>query len=179
MSKGGHTKEMMTLLSGIDLGVYKRREYIVADTDAMSIQKIQQFESSRQSDSNGNNKKDYDINTIRRSRHVGQSYFTSIFTTLLASMCCIPLLFRLRPSLLLVNGPGTCLPICVLTFVLSRFLRLLPKCHIVFVESICRVKTLSLTGHILYRLRIADSFIVQWPELQQKYANSVYMGRLV
>jgi beta-1,4-N-acetylglucosaminyltransferase len=162
---------MMTLLSGIDLTRYKHREYIVADTDLMSIQKVHQFESGKG--------KDYSITTIKRSRHVGQSYFTSIFTTILATLYSIPLLFKIRPSILLVNGPGTCLPICLLIFVLSRCLFILPKCKIIFVESICRVKTLSLTGQILYRLRIANSFIVQWPELQTKYPNAIYMGRLV
>lgn len=35
--------------------------------------------------------------------------------------------------------------------------------RVVFVESLCRVQSLSLTGRILYYL--ADRFVVQWPGL--------------
>ena len=49
--------------------------------------------------------------------------------------------------------------------------------HVTFVESVCRVRSLSLSGQILYRL--ADDVIVQWPELLQRYPRALYMGRLV
>jgi len=48
---------------------------------------------------------------------------------------------------------------------------------VVFVESVCRVKTLSMTGLLLYL--IADVFIVQWPQLALKYRLTTYIGRLV
>ena len=164
---------MIKLLGGTDLNKIKPREFIVADTDLMSIQKIKQFET-KTTDIN----LDYTVHKIYRSRNVGQSYFTSVFTTLLAFFYTIPLVFKIRPELLIVNGPGTCLPICVIVFVFSR-LFLIPKCKIVFVESICRVKSLSLTGKLLYSFRLADSFIVQWDELKQKYPRANYIGRLV
>lgn len=126
LGSGGHTGEMMKLLGGSDLSVLKPREYIVAESDQMSLQKIKQFE--------GNNTTNYNVNRIARSRHVGQSYFTSIFTTLIAILYSIPLVFKLKPDLLIVNGPGTCIPICLIVFVFSR-LRLIPKCKIAFIES--------------------------------------------
>lgn len=48
---------------------------------------------------------------------------------------------------------------------------------VVYVESMCRVETLSLSGHIMYY--IADHFFVQWQQLQDKYPKAVYLGRLV
>ena len=48
---------------------------------------------------------------------------------------------------------------------------------IVYVESICRVKTLSLTAKILYYF--VDRLIVQWPELYEKYQRTIYLGRIV
>jgi beta-1,4-N-acetylglucosaminyltransferase len=48
----------------------------------------------------------------------------------------------------------------------------------VYIESIARVRKLSLSGLILYRLRVADSLLVQWPELQARYPRSVHAGRL-
>jgi beta-1,4-N-acetylglucosaminyltransferase len=46
------------------------------------------------------------------------------------------------------------------------------------VESIARVKKLSLSGKILYLSRMADLLFVQWPELQELHPRSVYAGRL-
>jgi len=49
---------------------------------------------------------------------------------------------------------------------------------IIFVESICRTRTLSLTGKIVYHLRLADTLFVQWPELQASYPRATYSGRV-
>lgn len=50
--------------------------------------------------------------------------------------------------------------------------------QIVYVESIARVTSLSLSGKILYHTRVADLFMVQWPELQSQCPLSKYCGRL-
>ena len=50
---------------------------------------------------------------------------------------------------------------------------------IFYIESIARVKKLSLSGLLLYKLRMADQFFVQWPQLQQKYPRAQYAGRLM
>jgi beta-1,4-N-acetylglucosaminyltransferase len=85
----------------MDLEKFKPREYIVADSDSMSIQKIKHFETQL-SEINLN----YKINKIPRSRRVGQSYLTSILTTLIAIFYSIPLMFNLKADLLIVNGKG-------------------------------------------------------------------------
>ncbi len=41
-----------------------------------------------------------------------------------------------------------------------------------FVESITRVDKLSNTGRLVYHLRLADIFIVQWPALREAYPLS-------
>ena len=97
-----------------------------------------------------------------------------------------------------MNGPGTCIPICVCGFLLTVsvqffnlnnereiklrmiviFLQLLGReVKIIFVESICRVTSFSLSGKILYFF--ADQLFVQWPELQRKYPCTRYIGRIV
>lgn len=50
--------------------------------------------------------------------------------------------------------------------------------RIVYVESIARVNSLSLSGKILYHFRIADAFFVQWPHLQHKFPRSMCCGSL-
>lgn len=54
------------------------------------------------------------------------------------------------------------------------------RCKIIYIESVARTKSLSLSGKIM--LYLADSFLVQWPELAHKYKknkNVVYGGLLV
>ncbi len=67
---------------------------------------------------------------------------------------------------------GTCVPLCIAAF-LMKVLGLSDSC-IIFVESFCRVKNLSITGRLLYI--IADRFIVQWPELSEHFQRAEYLG---
>ena len=53
----------------------------------------------------------------------------------------------------------------------------LGKTKIIYVESICRVETLSMSGKILYH--IADHMLVQWQSLLTKYPKCQYIGRVV
>lgn len=101
---------------------------------------------------------------IPRSREVGQSWASSLGTTLVACLHCVWLVGRGPPDLLLVNGPGTCVPV-VGAAVLMRLLGCGATC-ITFLESVCRVQSLSLTGRIL--LPLADALMVQWPALAEK-----------
>uniref|UniRef100_A0A8C0CBA4 UDP-N-acetylglucosamine transferase subunit ALG14 n=1 Tax=Balaenoptera musculus TaxID=9771 RepID=A0A8C0CBA4_BALMU len=78
-------------------------------------------------------------------------------------------------AVVLCNGPGTCVPICISALLLG--ILGIKKVIIVYVESICRVEHLSLSGKILFHL--SDYFIVQWPTLKEKYPKSVYLGRIV
>lgn len=48
----------------------------------------------------------------------------------------------------------------------------LARIRTVFLESITRTDRLSNTGRLVYHLRLADTFLVQWPGLQPGYPNS-------
>jgi beta-1,4-N-acetylglucosaminyltransferase len=108
---------------------------------------------------------------------VGQSYASSVWTTLAALCAAVRVVFASQPQLLLCNGPGTCLPL-VLAAVLARMLLGRP-CHVVYVESVARVRTLSLTGVLLYRLRLADAFFVQWEALTSTHPRARCLGRVM
>lgn len=78
---------------------------------------------------------------------------------------------------------STCLPACLPTWLpacLRPACRVLCcfDCRVIYVESIARVRKLSLSGTILYHTRMADTFFVQWPELQARFPRSSYAGRL-
>lgn len=55
----------------------------------------------------------------------------------------------------------------------------LAKGRLVYVESIARVQRLSLSGRLLYHLRMTDMFFVQWEDLLDVYPRAMYKGRLM
>uniref|UniRef100_A0A3Q2Z9E3 UDP-N-acetylglucosamine transferase subunit ALG14 n=2 Tax=Kryptolebias marmoratus TaxID=37003 RepID=A0A3Q2Z9E3_KRYMA len=167
---GGHTSEILRLMEHLS-AAYAPRHYVIADTDRMSEEKISTFESSKPQSAS----ETHFIFRIPRSREVHQSWSSTVISTLNALRFSLPLVFRLQPDVVLCNGPGTCVPLCVAGLLLG--ILGIKKVLIVYVESICRVQTLSLTGKILYL--ISDYFFVQWPSLRDRYPKSIFLGRIV
>ncbi|EHB01243.1 UDP-N-acetylglucosamine transferase subunit ALG14-like protein, partial [Heterocephalus glaber] len=171
---GGHTTEILRLLGSLS-SAYSPRHYVIADTDKMSANKINSFELDRAERDPSTTHNKYYIHRIPRSREVQQSWLSTVLTTLHSMWLSFPLIHQVKPDLVLCNGPGTCVPICVSALLLG--ILGIKKVIIVYVESICRVETLSLSGKIL--IHLSDYFIVQWPTLKEKYPKSVYLGRIV
>ncbi|XP_062848282.1 UDP-N-acetylglucosamine transferase subunit ALG14 homolog [Trichomycterus rosablanca] len=168
---GGHTTEVIRLMGSLSPS-YSPRHYVIADTDKMSEEKIRTFEASKK---DGDTFSQFTIHRIPRSREVRQSWTSSVISTLRSLLHSVPLVFRLRPDVVLCNGPGTCIPLCAAGLLLG--ILGMKRVLLVYVESICRVESLSLSGKILYHF--ADHFFVQWQPLRTKYPNSVYIGRIV
>jgi len=169
---------MLLMTKHLTRSVYRPIHYCKASTDSTSLDRLRtamQQESASASFQNDDD--DFFIHDIPRSREVGQSYASSIATTLYAFGFAMVLVARLRPKLLLCNGPGTCIPLCA-AVLLFRVLGVLPNCPIVFCESYCRVQTLSLTGKLLYN-NLADLFVVHWKELKVKYPNTILTSTFV
>lgn len=177
LGSGGHTAEMLNLLSVMQKDRFAPRFYIAAATDNMSLQKAHVLEEMVD-DKTGLQGPDHtQFMQIYRSREVGQSYITSVGTTLLALAHALWLMITIRPQVILCNGPGTCIPICAIAFIFKVLG--IRWSYIFYVESIARVKRLSLSGLLLYKLRMADQLFVQWPQLQKQYPRAHYVGRLM
>ncbi|XP_034355479.1 UDP-N-acetylglucosamine transferase subunit ALG14 isoform X2 [Arvicanthis niloticus] len=171
---GGHTTEILRLVGSLS-SAYSPRHYVIAESDEMSAKKIHSLELSQAQNDSTTECPRYHLHRIPRSREVRQSWLSSVFTTLYSMWFSFPLVHQIKPDLVLCNGPGTCVPICVSALLLG--ILGIKKVIIIYVESICRVETLSLSGKILRHL--SDYFIVQWPTLKEKYPKSVYLGRIV
>ena len=167
LGSGGHTTEMLSMIQPLNPKLFHPLIFIKAKSDSTSVMRMKAA---------GHNPERVDIFDIPRSREVGQSYITSVFTTLYALIACVKFMWQQRPQLILCNGPGTCLPIVVVALVLGRIGGFFPN-NVMFVESFCRVQTLSLTGKIMYW--VADLFVVHWEELYQKYPSSVLSSQFV
>uniref|UniRef100_A0A6B2L762 UDP-N-acetylglucosamine transferase subunit ALG14 n=1 Tax=Arcella intermedia TaxID=1963864 RepID=A0A6B2L762_9EUKA len=173
LGSGGHTTEMFKFLDTVPEinSKFFPRHYVIADTDKGSEAKVHQFEHNKASKQATH----YHLHRIPRSREVGQSYLTSVFTTLRATLTSFRLVWSLRPDVVLANGPGTCVPICISAWLL-KLLGRLPHCYIALSESYACVSHVSLTTKLLYPF--VNVLFVQWSNLLKKYPKAVYSGRI-
>ena len=102
---GGHTSEMIKIISPLEKSLNSVHwKYIISSNDSLSESKIQ-----------GKGQ----VYFIPRSRNVKQSFITSIFTTMHAIFYTIPIFYKELPDLIVVNGPGVCIPPCLIAFSLK------------------------------------------------------------
>ena len=153
---------MCVILKVLGNRKYGVLSFVAADTDVTS---------QATAVSNGSLSSSAVIHRIPRSREVGQTYISAILSTARSLVAAFSLVWRLQPRLVLCNGPGTCLPVCFAAWFLTRVGRC--RTRIAFVESVCRCSNLSMTGKLLYHLRIADEILVQWPELLERCVNFI------
>lgn len=106
LGSGGHTAEMFSFLSTLERDHYTPRVYV------MSASENGAYSSDNKASAFEANRADWSIHKIPRAREVGQSYFTSVFTTVYAFLHSIFLVWKIQPDVILCNGPGTCIPIC-------------------------------------------------------------------
>ncbi|ESS28334.1 putative glycosyl transferase [Toxoplasma gondii VEG] len=201
LGSGGHTGEMLRLVQSFNPRFF-RIHFLVTDSDSTSLQQLAAAHWRSFQDAKTVETKELDEETKKaqeavqgelaeaeltalvrqrgfcfhrfpRSREVGQSVISSFFSSVRALLASLRLVWRLNPQLVLVNGPGSCVPVAVAAllreFLLGRRIRL------IYVESVCRVDSLSLSGRLLYPF--ADRFLVQWPGLAEKFPKSEYVGR--
>uniref|UniRef100_A0A1A9ZIG4 UDP-N-acetylglucosamine transferase subunit ALG14 n=1 Tax=Glossina pallidipes TaxID=7398 RepID=A0A1A9ZIG4_GLOPL len=181
LGSGGHTSEMVKIIQALfqlseEPGYYKPQKYLLATTDTTS--KVR-FKKALEESINHHIEPDAFIE-VPRSREVGQSWLSTIFTTLYAFIWSFWLIFRDQPRLILCNGPSTCVPFCIAAYLWRLAGRLERETKIIFIESFCRVHTLSLSGKIL--LHFVDLFVVQWQPLADKYGhrkNVKYFGNII
>ena len=81
----------------------------------------------------------------------------------------IGLVPRLRPDLVVSSGAGVAFPF----FVLARLLRI----PTVYVEVFDRIDSATLTGRLCRPF--TSRFLVQWPEQQDLYRDSILIGPLL
>ena len=174
LGSGGHTAEMLSLLQRLDPArYYAPAHFVLADTDTTSLPRVSRFIDSIKT---AEVEVEVKFHRIQRSREVGQSWGSTLWSTLGSTLQSLRLVYRMKPDLVLCNGPGTCIPICVGAYLLRVFGMHNPT--IVFIESFCRVEGLSLTGKLLYP--VADRFIVQWKQLADpiKRPRCEYVGAI-
>jgi beta-1,4-N-acetylglucosaminyltransferase len=200
LGSGGHTSEMVALLRGLLLGAerapraghpgrYAPLVFVLSATDKTSLPQMRarglsallgaEGDATAADATTADAGADADAKIVRitRAREVGQRWGSSALTSARACAEALRLVWRERPELVLCNGPGVCVPICLAAFLLRALASPRYRPKIVFCESFCRVSTLSLTGKIMYHV-LADRFVVHWPALQKRFPKSEYVGNI-
>ena len=152
LGEGGHTAELLKLVDL--LGDRYDYHYIVSKQDNLSINRI---------------KHPGPIYRLDRPRGKQTKKLDAILRTILVGIQSLWVLLRVRPAAIVSTGPAIAVPISIIGKLVGV--------RIIFVETGSRIKSLSLTGRIMYRW--ADLFFVQWPQLAEKLPRAIYAGRLV
>jgi|AntRauMinimDraft_4_1070384.scaffolds.fasta_scaffold02062_4 UDP-N-acetylglucosamine:LPS N-acetylglucosamine transferase len=86
---------------------------------------------------------------------------TSPIKMIYAFISMVHIFAKERPDVIVSTGAEIAIPAFLLGWVLG--------CENVFIESLCRVRTKSKTGQIVYYL--SNKFLVQWEELESLYGD--------
>lgn len=172
LGSGGHTGEMLRILAHVNLANFTRT-WVVSSGDSTSLEKCRAFEEKHLA------KSTYKPTfvSLHRARTVGEPLLLLVKNTLISLQNTVATLYTLPelPAVLLVNGPGTSVPLAYILF----GMKVLGMCktRIVYIESLARVHQLSLSGRLI--MPIADRFIVQWEQLYLQYHRAEYYGILI
>lgn len=174
LGSGGHTGEMIHILKASEV---RRLEkiWVISSGDSASLIKAKELEKEWRREKDCNEASSYIL--LHRARRVNETTLLSIRNTIISFLNTICELAKLThlPKILLLNGPGTSVPLAYVLFIIKFF----GMCdtRIIYIESLARVNNLSLSGILL--LPICDRFIVQWESLSIKYKRAEYYGVLV
>lgn len=149
LDTGGHTTELIRLLSALPADRYTPRTYLISSGDRFSADKARAHEASLSasspSSSSPESERDddeYEIITLPRARAVHQSFWTTPFSLARSLAACFKLIAldpivlrrtykqgaahrkqdeksaRVFADLILMNGPGTCVPVVLAVYIL-------------------------------------------------------------
>jgi beta-1,4-N-acetylglucosaminyltransferase len=76
---------------------------------------------------------------------------------------------RTRPTVVVTTGAGVAVPFALIAW--------LAGINVIYIESMARVLTPSLTGRLIYP--IATHFFVQWPDLVKFFPRAIYHGTVI
>ncbi|UCG57792.1 MAG: hypothetical protein JSU70_23370 [Phycisphaerales bacterium] len=82
---------------------------------------------------------------------------------------CAKIIFREKPHVVISTGAAAGCICC--------FLAKLLRASVIWVDSIANVERVSLSGRIVRH--IADLFLVQWPDLADRYKNAEFVGSVL
>lgn len=160
-SSGGHLDELLNI---VDVFYGHDLFFVLAKT-----QKTEKIEELARVYYVKNAPSLYDISKSKVKIRKALHFLPLIKYNLLILLDCFNILWNERPQLIFGSGSEPTIIVIILGKLLGA--------KIVYLESLTRIKELSITGRISYY--ISDLFLVQWPQLAVKYKKSKYWGKVI
>lgn len=142
LGSGGHTWEIFKILSLLKHNCNYLPNYIVANGDILSENSVKIFERKYS--------RRYFINKVVRPRNgakEGLFSFKCISNSVICFIQSIKVILSHKPDIIIANGPSTSVPIMLAAWLLN--LLGVTKITLIYVESMARIKTLSISAKIL------------------------------
>lgn len=145
-SKGGHFAQLLCLED-----LFLKYDYLLLTEESKSTKPL---------------KEKYNMKFLK-SRSKGQGRgILFIWSLIVNSFLTLKIFTKHFPKVIITTGSHTALPVCILGKLLGI--------KVVYILSYARVNSEERTASFLYP--IVDKFIVQWPESQENYPKSEYLG---
>jgi UDP-N-acetylglucosamine:LPS N-acetylglucosamine transferase len=146
-SSGGHLTELLRLDK-----LFKEYEYLLVTEKTDITDKL---------------KDKYNVDFLKYgSRHY---FFKYIYVFTYNIFKSIKIIMKFKPNTIVTTGAHTGGIMCYIAKLFGA--------KIIYIESLAKTKSLSVTGKSVYLF--ADKFYVQWEELTKKYKKAEYLGRLI
>jgi beta-1,4-N-acetylglucosaminyltransferase len=100
---------------------------------------------------------------------VGESNRQHPFRVARSFLRCVDVLLRERPDIIISTGASVGFICCMIGKLMGA--------QVIWIDSITNVTRLSLSGRMVRH--IADLFLVQWPELAERYSHVEYVGAVI
>lgn len=169
LGSGGHTGELLIMIQKLNFDKFCDCYFVSSHNDKSSEKKVKEtIQLSNYT------KTHFHFIKIYRARNVGQSFISSIPTTIYSLLQSVFVLIKNRPSMIVSNGPGVAFPLMMGGYIL-KFLMILVEFKILFIESYCRTKSISLCGKMIEPF--CDRFVVLWEGLKSNKRE--YLGKIL
>ena len=94
--------------------------------------------------------------------------FRYLFIFMFNILYSLYIFLKKRPDIIITTGTHTAVPMCYIAHLFKK--------KVIFIETFANITTPTMAGKLVYK--IADRFIVQWPELLEIYPKAEYWGCL-
>ncbi len=145
-SNGGHLAQIQELAP-----LYERYDYLLVTEEAESTLAL---------------KDKYNVRFLRGRSDGKKRKFAFYWSLVVNTMLSLKILIGHYPKVIITTGSHTAVPMCYLGKLLGV--------KVIWILSFARINSRAFSADIVHP--IADRFIVQWPEAQKLYKDSVYLG---
>ncbi|AFZ80414.1 hypothetical protein BEWA_032670 [Theileria equi strain WA] len=171
LGPGGHSREMVEILKLLDR---TRHVFSFIRPSGSTSGVFEDVSAFKLYGSGGNSHPWTAVRTVPSPHLSGKFPVRGIATLVYSFLRSIFVISSLNADLVISNGPGIAVPVLLATRIVN--LLLARKTKTIYIESMCRVDTLSKSGRILRPF--VDKFVVLWPNLA-KYKGTTYLGSMI